>query len=159
MTLQTTFASRDDSLMAPAEIMALATEVGNGFHLLRSMGIVANSAFAINRRRMPHSLLPVGINFMTIDTESRLLLQQITLFIVAVGMVTNRTVLMSRGGAFSHLAPGVTGHTETVCGTGQQKRLFAGVGIMAQRAAPFGKRLMSLGFFPFIFNLLMTSGT
>jgi len=80
VTLQTAFTPRDDPLVAfakglVAEIMATATEVGNGLLLLRGMGIMANPAFAIDRRRMPRSPLPVGIDVMAIDTESGLLLQ------------------------------------------------------------------------------------
>lgn len=159
VTLQTAFGTRGDSLVAGPEGMTLTAEGGDRPHFLGGVGIMTGTAFAVHRWRMADPFLPIGIHLVTIDAKGRLLLQQEGLFVVAVGVMTDRTIAMSRRRVFRHFPAGVTGNAEPVGGRGQQEGLVAGMGVMTQGTATFDEGLMPPRFLPFILNLLMTSGT
>lgn len=160
VTSQAAVPSRRDPLMAFIErrpqIMAAGAERTHRLPLVRRMGVVTDSALAFHCRRMSDSLIPEFIDLVTPKAERRLLLEKKAGFIVAVGVMTNRAVPMSGGHLRGHLSSRVAGDTQSIGGTGQQKGVFGGVGVMAKIAAPVAKRLMAERLLALVLQLRMT---
>ena len=157
---QTAVPTRFDPLVALLEsspqFVAAGAERPHFLVVLWGMRIVAGAALTLYRRWMTVPLLPEGVDLMAVDTEGRLLLQQVTRFVVTVGVVADRAIAMGGGDRLGHFAAGMTGHAQAVGGTGQLERLIGGMGIMTELAAPLAEGLMATRLLALIFDLRMT---
>ena len=86
------------------------------------MRIVTGGAVAFNCGRVTDPVGPVSVNIVTAKAESGLRLEQVSFFIVAVGVMTDGTVPVPIRGALRRLAILVAGCTEILCFISQHER-------------------------------------
>ena len=93
-----------------------------GFAQLRSMWIMAGSTITFNCRHVTDPILPVLVDIMTTEAEPWPLLEQVTGFIVTVGIMADSAVLVTIRGALWRSSVLMAGDTQVLCIISQHKR-------------------------------------
>ena len=114
---------------------------------VRGIGGMAGIALPLSGRFMGDAVLPVTIYLVAAQAESRLFLQQVGGFVVAVRRVTGIAVetrgrLMGMFGGRNPLQLIVAAQTDRIAVIRQQGRLVTGVGLMTGLTRPFPERLV-----------------
>lgn len=112
------------------------------------MRIVTGGALALPGRRMSHTLVPVGIDLVTVQAQLRQTLQKIRAPVVAVRGMTDRAVAMRAGRQLPGFLVVMTVDAKRSDALRQQRRFFTGVGTMTRSAKPVFERLMTAFLLP-----------
>jgi len=138
-----------------ANLMTAGAKGAHRLLFLRRVRIVTSATLAFDRRRMTRSLFPEGVDFMAIEAQRRLFLEEILRFVVTVGVMADRAVPMGAGNLVGYFAPRMAGHAQAVGGIGQKERLIAGMSIVTQFATPLAEGFMAPRLLALILDLLM----